>query len=480
MNHTLLISLYDLGHQPYEMLQLKAALDSSGAHTSIIDLSISEVLDLEVFRNKLSHVVIGVPMHTAARLSLSIIEIISQWELVPSITLMGHYAEALSSSPLPKEVSLFASGESIDQIVEHIAGASDLDSLTKESSEPSHFHTTKPSRRLKEIASPLDRHDLPDLSRYTSYIQGKKMVTAGYVEASRGCLHLCAHCPVAATYEGRIRINSVESVVAEVENLYRLGARHITFGDPDFFNAPIHSLKVLKIAHDLFPDLTFDATIKVSHILKYRHMVPRLKENNVTFIVSAFEHTSSDVLNALDKGHSVADMVEALNLIRENSIEIRPSLLPFTPWTSLESMVELLDFIVDHDLIESIDPVMYSIRLLVPSTSITFRKYPNLFSEGSDRGLNLVWESGDSRLDGLQHEISDIVENFQGSSNHEVFEKIYAVVSSVANRPTRSILASSREVPRLSESWYCCAEPTTSMTSAISLTPSQQRGTCNG
>ena len=477
MTHALLISLYDLGHQPYELLQLDAALTKAGAESSIIDLSITDVSILNTYENEVTHAVIAVPMHTAARLSLSVMDLISRWKVVPNITLMGHYAEALSSFTLPKEVRTFAAGEAIDRIVDSILGDDAPTVTAGEESTPTHINTTRTSLRLKGIDAPLNRQKLPPLSKYTSYINGETMEIAGYVEASRGCLHLCTHCPVAATYKGRIRINSETSVLREIENLHAMGARHITFGDPDFFNAPIHSIKVLEEASKSLPDLTFDATIKVSHILKYKELVPRLSQNNTSFIVSAFEHTSAAVLEALEKGHSVSDMVEALNIVRSTGIEIRPSLLPFTPWTTLDSLVELLDFVADNDLIESIDPVMYSIRLLVPSSSITFNRYPELFTEGEDRGLNLEWKSQSPVLDELQLEISNIAEASQTLSNLHTFEKIYSVVSSAAKRPPRSIFFNSeRNVPRLTESWYCCAEPTTSMTSAVSSV--QKRSSC--
>ena len=47
---------------------------------------------------------------------------------------------------------------------------------------------------------------------------------------------------------------------------------------------------------------------------------------------------------------------------------VQPSLLPFTPWTTLASLVGLMDFVADHDLIGNVDPVHYSIQLLGAGT----------------------------------------------------------------------------------------------------------------
>ncbi len=54
------------------------------------------------------------------------------------------------------------------------------------------------------------------------------------------------------------------------------GARHIDFGDPDFLNGPGHALSVVRAMHAEFPDLTFDVTTKVEHILKRGSLLPEL------------------------------------------------------------------------------------------------------------------------------------------------------------------------------------------------------------
>ena len=66
----------------------------------------------------------------------------------------------------------------------------------------------------------------------------------GYTEASRGCKHLCRHCPVVPVYEGVFRIVDREVVLADIRQQVAAGARHITFGDPDFFNGVGHAIPI--------------------------------------------------------------------------------------------------------------------------------------------------------------------------------------------------------------------------------------------
>ena len=72
----------------------------------------------------------------------------------------------------------------------------------------------------------------------------------------------------------------------------------------------------------------------------------------------------------LDKGHTVADMSEVVIALRAHGLEVRPSWLPFTPWTTLADLVGLVDFVISHDLVANVDPVQYSVRLLVPDGSL--------------------------------------------------------------------------------------------------------------
>ena len=104
---------------------------------------------------------------------------------------------------------------------------------------------------------------------------------SGYTEASRGCKHLCRHCPVVPVYRGSFRVVQAEVVLEDIRRQVGAGAEHITFGDPDFFNGPTHAIRIVEALHREFPELTYDATIKIEHLLKHRDLLPRLKRNRL-------------------------------------------------------------------------------------------------------------------------------------------------------------------------------------------------------
>ena len=153
-----------------------------------------------------------------------------------------------------------------------------------------------------------------------------------------------------------------------------MGARHITFGDPDFLNGRRHSLAIVRALHERFPELTFDCTTKVEHVLEHADVWEEMAASGCLFVVSALESVNDEILARLDKGHTTAEAVLALDLLREHGIETRPSFMPFTPWTTPRDVLEIVDFVAAHDLVANVDPVQYTIRLLVPEGSLLLER----------------------------------------------------------------------------------------------------------
>src|SRR5690242_15983860 len=175
---------------------------------------------------------------------------------------------------------------------------------------------------------------LPPLDRYARLELAGDQRLVGAVVTTHGCSHRCRHCPVPVVFDGRVRRVDEAAVLADVAQLVAGGARHVTFGDPDFLNAPPHARRVVAAMHDRFPDVTFDCTVKVEHVVKYADLWPDFAADGCVFVVSAFESVDDAVLERLDKGHTAADAARAVTILRDAGIDVRPSWLPFTPWTT--------------------------------------------------------------------------------------------------------------------------------------------------
>ena len=199
---------------------------------------------------------------------------------------------------------------------------------------------------------------LPPLRSYAHLIlPNGQHRTVGYTEASRGCKHLCRHCPIVPVYNGVFRIVDRETVLADVRQQVSAGAQHITFGDPDFFNGVGHAIPVVEALHDEFPELTYDVTIKVEHLLKHSDLLGTLKKTGCLFVVTAVESLDDLILEKLQKGHTRADFLRVVELFRQIGMNLQPTFVPFTPWTTFENYLDLLDQLRRVDLVEAVPPI---------------------------------------------------------------------------------------------------------------------------
>jgi len=275
---------------------------------------------------------------------------------------------------------------------------------------------------------------------------------------------MCLHCPIPPVYGGRFFVIPHEIVLEDIRRLVRSGATHITFGDPDFLNGPGHSLNVLRAMHQEFPELTFDFTAKVEHILERRSLFPEFGALGCLFMISAVESLSGTVLANLEKGHTRADVFEALRIVRDAGFALRPTWVPFTPWTTLEDYLDMLDFVESEDLVGHVDLVQFTIRLLVPpGSALLDRPAIRPFLGPLDQASFMYrWAHPDPRLDDLQKAVSAAVEQAvkSGEDPHITFQRVRDLAYAAAGRqPVPSVSLPARRggsrPPRLSESWFC-------------------------
>jgi radical SAM superfamily enzyme YgiQ (UPF0313 family) len=311
-----------------------------------------------------------------------------------------------------------------------------------------------------------DRSGLPKLSRYAHLVlpDGSTRV-AGFAEGSRGCKHLCRHCPVVPVYQGKFRIVPVDVVMEDIRQQVKEGATHISFGDPDFLNGPTHGLRLARALHSAFPDVTFDATIKIQHLIDHAELLPELRASGCLFITSAVEAVDDDILRLLDKNHTSRDFDRAMALTREAGIALAPTFVAFTPWTTLEGYIALLERLVELQVVESVPPVQLTIRLLVPEGSYLLRLpgFKEKLAAFDAKLLGYPWSHLDPRVDRLQRDLQARVARCEEERlpRREVFAAVWRMAHEAAGRAAPKLAGNlGAPIPRLSEPWYCCAEPT--------------------
>jgi radical SAM superfamily enzyme YgiQ (UPF0313 family) len=452
----LLVSTYALGHQPLELASAGAALRAAGHAPRCVDLAVEPWSD-EVAAWA-EAVAFSVPMHTAMRLAVRAAGGLRRSRPELPVCLFGLYAAVSADTTIGAVADRVIAGEYEPALVAWV------DELSAGGTGAG----AAPVRiELGRRTSLLPARDLlPPLERYTRLAIGHETRVVGSLGATRGCAHRCRHCPVPVVYGGRVRTVDEEAVVADAAQLVALGARHLTYSDPDFLNAPRHAMRTVAAVHAAFPDLTFDCTVKVEHILRHEDLWPTLASAGCLFVVSALESVDDATLQRLDKGHTAADGSRAVALLRGEGVELRPSFLPFTPWTTPSDVVALLDFVVDHDLVPNVDPVQYTIRLLLPQGSLLLG-HPDMAAHLGDYDedrLSFTWTAADARADRLQATLAALVTSAlsAGETTETIFGEVQAVTRAIAGVSPRGPGAATAwpDRPRLTEPWFCCAEPT--------------------
>lgn len=472
----LLVSTYELGHQPLHLASPAGALRRAGHEVRCTDMAVDPLDAGDVAWA--DAVAFSVPMHTAMRMARSVCAGIRERRPDVALCVYGLYAvlDGAEGGPVGADVAI--AGEYEPELLRWVAaGAPRSLPAPDDAPDDGRDERRRVSVNLGRSSFALPaRHLLPPLDRYARLRVAGEERLVGYVEASHGCAHRCRHCPVPVVYDGRTRIVGEDVLVADVAQLVDAGARHVSFGDPDFLNGPHHARRAIGAVHASFPELTFDVTVKVEYVLAHRHLWPWLAEAGVLFAVSAFESASDDILARLAKGHTVADEFEAVAILRDAGIEPRPSLLPFTPWSTAGDVLDLVDLVALGDLAGNVDAVQYSIRLLVPPGSllVTSGDLDGRMDAYDAEHLGWTWHAHDARLDALQVRLSDLA--ITAAAEQWSADEIYGAVRDGAlavldpgrHRPRRAPapLPGLRsgihpdDRPRLTESWFCCAEPT--------------------
>jgi len=444
----LLVATYELGRQPPGITWPKAFLERAGFRPATLDLQVEPLDEARVRAARL--VALSVPMHTALRLGLRAAERIRQ--LHPGAALCFHGLYAPLHAPLLRRAGATAVlGAECEEELVALAAA-----LERGDGPPA------PADRLPRLDYPLpSRAGLPPPERYARLAENGRERTAGQVEATRGCKHRCRHCPLPVLYQGRFFAVPEAVVLADVAQQAERGVTHLTFGDPDFLNGPTHALRVARAVHRRFPALTFDFTAKVEHLVKEAALLPELAACGALFAVSAVESLSDEVLRRLDKGHTRADVFRAFAACRQAGIALRPSLLPFTPWSTLPEYLALLDTFLAEGWVGGLDPVQLSIRLLVPPGSLLLEAEPGPFGPLDEASLSHAWSHPDPRMDRLQRKVAALAE--AGAARAEPAVQTFAAIRELArgaaglphHHPPAHQPAEVVASPRLTESWFC-------------------------
>src|SRR6202521_2742449 len=455
-----LISTYELGRQPFGLASPAAWLRKRGHYVVCLDLTRQSLDESAIYAADL--IALYLPMHTATRLAAQLIPGLRERNPRATLCCYGLYAPMNAEYLRSLGVSTILGGEFEEGLV-HLAERIALGERSSVGPQEEPMHSIQ--RLAFEVP---DRTGMPALEKYAHLIMpGKGYRIVGSTEASRGCKHLCRHCPIVPVYKGVFRIVGRDVVLEDIRRQVAAGAQHISFGDPDFFNGIRHAMELVEAFHSEFPALTYDVTIKIEHLRKYEEHLPTLRDTGCLFVISAVESVDDAVLDFLDKGHTREDFLHVVRNFRVLGMTLHPTFVPFSPWTTMDSYIALLEVIQAEGLAENVAPIQLGFRLLIPEGSrlLELEEVRRLVGTFNPQSLAYPWKNSDPRMDAFTETVQEIAAaaERQKESRSATFERIWSLAHAAAGFSAPKINPPARfqaGVPFLSEPWFCCAEPT--------------------
>lgn len=199
----------------------------------------------------------------------------------------------------------------------------------------------------------LDALPFPKRTTFHSYFD--KPIAS--VLTSRGCWRECAFCSINAWYQrggGRkFRIRSVESICAEVKELYfKHGVRIFNFQDDNFFLP--NPEKAEQRFEDLRSRLSKEGVGRIAIAVKARPdsitrgSIRVLDQLGLFRVFLGVENASETGLRHLNRKSCVAEILNALEILNDFGVHIAYNLLMFEPETTLDDILINLRFMERH------------------------------------------------------------------------------------------------------------------------------------
>lgn len=410
----LLVSNFEGGYQPMTVATALTALVNAGIEVSVLDTYVDGIQE-DKLRNK-ELIAISIPLFDSVQAAIELTQIIRRVNPSAHVTYFGQHATINANRLAGKYSDSCVCGEweiPLVNLAKYLSGDEDCQLegiMTGHDVAQGKYIPTYMSRNHFNVPT---RHLLPSLYKYPqkqiNKLLGSEQVV-GSTEIARGCHHKCLYCSVYAAYEGKVLVIPESVILQDVQNLVEEGMTHLSFVDADFFNVKHLGAKILRKLHTSYPQLTYDLTTRIDHILENKEELLEMKELGVRFITSALEFPSELVLDEVGKNISISDIEEAVKVLREIGILLNPTFIMFNPWTRIDELSTFRTFVEENQLDSIIDPIQYETRLYLYKGSPLLRQASIQRLALTEHEFHYDWKHPDPEMDELFQEIVTVPE----------------------------------------------------------------------
>lgn len=197
--------------------------------------------------------------------------------------------------------------------------------------------------------------------------------------------------------------------------------------------------------------------------MQHVELLRALRETGCLFVVSAVESLDDTILKKLEKNHTRADFFRVVELCRRAGVTLQPTFVPFTPWTTIDQIVDLFEQVLRLELTEAVAPIQLAIRLLITQDSrlLELEDVRKIIGPFDAPALVYPWKNPNPVVDQLCEELQEIVAVSEKvkRGRSATFEKMWHAVNQAARRDlaaqAQKPFAARATVPYLNEPWYC-------------------------
>ena len=203
-----------------------------------------------------------------------------------------------------------------------------------------------PSQELLDLdrLSPLPYH-LVDIHNYRTSIKLGNSNLMYYT--SRGCPHSCRFCYNQSFNQRKWRHKSPEKLIEELKTIKGYGVSAVSLADDDFFAERNRIKNLSAILKKEIPGLKLKTSCRIDYVLRFDDDYLRmLKDSGFSTFYIGIESGSDRILDMLNKGITVKDILSANRKLRKAKISSYYSFMAGFPTEDLEDMQKTLNLML--------------------------------------------------------------------------------------------------------------------------------------